>query len=278
MIPAPEILKDRKKGVSSLLFFNGRIGYHRQKYIILCYNSSSFILSFLFFLLRLDCAMSQNAAFLLHGLTQEHKDFLYSYAQKNLGSSSRTKAIIAIIDDLMLSEGRLDDKPKSRDDITQKAIQRKKDFIKKHQKDIAENNNAIRQAISNKNGELVSKLKKENQKISKVKKKRIQFSMPIYDYDFLKELAETNECSIQYYIKIIINNHLYNEKKLLGNELEALKKSNYELYRIGVNVNQIAKANNMGDRVDLPINKLYEFIKNHTLVIEEILRNNNGNY
>lgn len=111
-----------------------------------------------------------------------------------------------------------------------------------------------------------------------MQKKRIQFSMPIYDYDFLKELSEKNECSIQYYIRIILNNHLYNERKLLGNELEVLKKSNYELYRIGVNVNQIAKANNMGDRVDLPINKLYEFIKNHTLIIEEILRNNNGNY
>lgn len=222
--------------------------------------------------------MSQNTAFLLHGLTQEHKDFLYNYAQKNLGSSSRTKAIIAIIDDLMLSERRLDDNQKNRDDITKKAIQRKKDFIKKHQQDIAENNNAIKQAIRSKDSELVGKLKKENQKISRVQKKRIQFSIPIYDYDSLKELSEKNECSIQYYIRIILNNHLYNERKLLGNELEFLKKSNYELYRIGVNVNQIAKSNNMGDRVDLPINKLYEFIKNHIIIIEDILRNNNGNY
>lgn len=69
--------------------------------------------------------MSQNA-FLLHGLTQEHKDFLHSYAQKNLGSSSRTKAIIAIIDDLMLLEGRLDDNKKTKMTLPKKQSKEKK--------------------------------------------------------------------------------------------------------------------------------------------------------
>ena len=42
--------------------------------------------------------------FKLLGLTQDHKDFLYRYAQNELGSSSRTKAILALIDKAMCAE------------------------------------------------------------------------------------------------------------------------------------------------------------------------------
>ena len=44
------------------------------------------------------------ATFLLKGLTQEQHDFLYEYAQKTLGSKSRTKAILHLIDEKMGNE------------------------------------------------------------------------------------------------------------------------------------------------------------------------------
>ncbi|WP_156471099.1 hypothetical protein, partial [Moraxella lacunata] len=48
--------------------------------------------------------MSSSYSFLLNGLTQDHKDFLHRYAQNELGSSSRTKAILALIDKAMRAE------------------------------------------------------------------------------------------------------------------------------------------------------------------------------
>ena len=36
---------------------------------------------------------------LINGLSDQHKDFLYAYAQKELGSKSRTKAILHLIDE-----------------------------------------------------------------------------------------------------------------------------------------------------------------------------------
>lgn len=65
---------------------------------------------------------------------------------------------------------------------------------------------------------------------------------------------------------------MYSQKRLLGSEIEVLKKSNYELYKIGVNINQIAKANNAGDMVELPINQLYNQIQNHIKVVQDLLK------
>lgn len=64
----------------------------------------------------------QTSSFLLKGLTQEHRDFLREYAQKNLGSSSRTKAIIAIINDLMQQENPCCE---MNDELKNKAIENK---------------------------------------------------------------------------------------------------------------------------------------------------------
>lgn len=216
-----------------------------------------------------------NSSFLLKGLTQKHKDFLKTYAQKNLGSYSRTKAIIAIIDKIM--EDELESQKKNLDysGIQKKAIQNKNLYISQHEEMIKENNQAIYEAKKQKNHELAAEL---SRKKFPVKKQRIQFSLPVYDYDFLHELANLNQSSLQHYISTVIYNHLYGDRKLFGVEIEQLKKSNYELHRIGVNINQIAKANNAGDMKELPINQLYEFIRNHTKNIQKILKNSVGIY
>lgn len=71
---------------------------------------------------------------------------------------------------------------------------------------------------------------------------------------------------------------IYSERKLLGSEIEALKISNYELYKIGVNINQIAKANNTGQQIELPINQLRHFIQNHVKIVQDILLKNTSIY
>ena len=71
---------------------------------------------------------------------------------------------------------------------------------------------------------------------------------------------------------------MYSQKRLLGSEIEVLKKSNYELYKIGVNINQIAKANNAGDMVELPINQLYNQIQKHIKVVQDLLKSSTDIY
>lgn len=83
---------------------------------------------------------------------------------------------------------------------------------------------------------------------------------------------------MQHYIICLIRHHLYNKHELLGNEIETLRKSNYELYRIGVNVNQIAKQLNAGNQANIDIKNLSESIKKHTTIVENILKENLNRY
>lgn len=214
----------------------------------------------------------QTSSFLLKGLTQEHRDFLREYAQKNLGSSSRTKAIIAIINDLMQQENPCCE---MNDELKNKAIENKNNYIENHQQMIEKHNHDILKSKAESNYDEIKNLSRKN---LRVQKKRVQLSIPIYDFEYLQTLANNSKSSIQYYIIYVLYNHLYNERKLLGNEIEVLKKSNYELYKIGVNVNQIAKANNAGDKMELPINMLSNKIDSHVNLVMGILKSNSSIY
>lgn len=211
--------------------------------------------------------------FKLLGLTQKHKDFLQRYAQTHLGSSSRTKAILALIENAMKQELSLDSDEK--DSLKEQAVKNKQAYIFQHQEQIKNHNQEIQLAKSQGNHELAESLSRKKHGI---KRQRIQFSLPIYDYEYLNKLAMNSHSSIQYYITAIILGHLYSEKILLGNEIEVLKQSNYELFKIGVNINQIAKANNAGDKVELPVNKFYSFVQNHVKLVEKILKSSVGVY
>lgn len=217
--------------------------------------------------------------FKLLGLTQEHKDFLHRYAQNELGSSSRTKAILALIDKAMRDEKMQHhndvDSQSANDDLKNQAIKNKSEYIKNHQEKIENHTKEINQARLQNNQDLVKIL---SRKKLGIQKKRLQLSLPIYDYEYLEQLAKNSHSSIQYYTTVIILEYLYSEKRLLGNEIEVLKKSNYELYKIGVNVNQIAKANNAGDMIELPINQLYNQIQNHIKVVQGLLKSSTDIY
>ena len=83
---------------------------------------------------------------------------------------------------------------------------------------------------------------------------------------------------MQHYIICMTRHHLYNKHELLGNEIEVLRKSNYELYRIGVNVNQIAKQLNAGSQAHIDIINLSKNIDKHTTIVGKILKENLNRY
>ncbi|OBX76252.1 hypothetical protein A9308_08945 [Moraxella atlantae] len=207
----------------------------------------------------------------VHGLTSQHKEFLQRYAQEKLGTPSRTKAILHLIETAMSNEKSATEK-NSRiliDDETRKnALAKRKKQIEEHQQKLSIRENKINQARLENNHQRLAALHKDR---ITLKKKRLQLSLPVYDYEFLEKLAKESDSSIQHYLTVIIMEYLYNRKKLLGKEIEALRASNYELYKIGVNVNQIAKANNAGDMVELPINRLYNAIQTHINKVKIIL-------
>lgn len=174
--------------------------------------------------------MTKNKSLLVHGLSDQQKEFLYDYAQKELGSRSRTKAIIALIDKEMGKE------PKKIDYIAPLAT------------------------------------------VTNGKKKRLQISLREAEYNLLDEFTKNNDTSIQFYVVSLILKDLYNKDRLLGNEIEGLRKSNYELYKIGVNINQIAKALNMGEQANLPINHTQQQIAKHIEKVEKLLRDSLEHY
>lgn len=176
------------------------------------------------------------ANFLLKGLTQEQHDFLREYAQKTLGSKSRTKALLHLIDEKMhgasaidrVKQERLDEPPPSSKDT-----------------------------------------------------KRIQFSVLEADYDNLAKIAKSTDSSIQHYLRCLVRSNLYGKYELLGFEMTNLKRSNYELYRLGVNINQIAKALNTGHDVEVKVKMLddmHQKISEHTSQVEKILKDNMERY
>lgn len=151
--------------------------------------------------------MSQTP-FKLLGLTQDHKDFLHRYAQNELGTSSRTKAILALIEKAMHAEKlasyqnqtNIDNKGEQ-DKLKKQAIQNKENYINQYHKNLKEHNKNIQEAKANKNHELAKSL---SRKRIVIKKRRIQLSIPIYDYEYLEKLAKNSNSSIQYYIKVLV--------------------------------------------------------------------------
>jgi hypothetical protein len=60
----------------------------------------------------------------------------------------------------------------------------------------------------------------------------------------INKLAENRLSARNYYLASIILAHL-GQPQLQGNEIETLRRSNYELSKVGTNLNQIAKAFNI---------------------------------
>ena len=105
------------------------------------------------------------------------------------------------------------------------------------------------------------------------KRERVQISLLEEDYLELQKVAKETDTSMQYYIISLILKDLYGAYRLTGEQIELLRKSNYQLHKIGVNLNQIAKAINEGERRAVPIKMLSEEIAKHIDMVKEVLDN-----
>lgn len=165
------------------------------------------------------------SSLLVNGITEDQKGFLYNYAKDQLGSRSRTKAILNIIDKEM-------GKPSPTKRI---------------------------------------ELPKMPKVMVNPYRKKVELSLRFKDYLMLDKIVEETDSSIQYYIISLILENLYDYQRLDGEQIELLRKSNYQLHKIGVNINQIAKAINEGDKRSLDIEKLDSYIKDHVEAVKILL-------
>lgn len=76
------------------------------------------------------------------------------------------------------------------------------------------------------------------------KTKRVELRLPESVVNEIERRAEQRFSDRNYFIKSLIFSELGNSQ-LQGDEIETLRKSNYELSKIGTNLNQIAKAFNV---------------------------------
>jgi predicted DNA-binding protein len=73
---------------------------------------------------------------------------------------------------------------------------------------------------------------------------RVEFRLPRIVFNRITKLAETRLSPRNYYIASIIMAHV-GQSQLQGDAIESLRQSNYEMSKIGTNLNQIAKAFNI---------------------------------
>ena len=108
---------------------------------------------------------------------------------------------------------------------------------------------------------------------------RVELRLPQATVDSIKTLAEKRFSTHSYYINALIHDHL-GLPQLHGDEIEVLRRSNYELAKVGTNLNQIAKAFNLlvkmqGDGKPPDVTKKIESIgkeiKKHTAKVLRVL-------
>lgn len=111
------------------------------------------------------------------------------------------------------------------------------------------------------------------------KTKRVELRLPESAVNEIEKRAEQRFSDRNYFIKSLIFSELGNSQ-LQGDEIETLRKSNYELSKIGTNLNQIAKAFNVliqmkgGDKmpeVGKKIAALRKEITSHTNKVLKVL-------
>lgn len=108
-------------------------------------------------------------------------------------------------------------------------------------------------------------------------KKRITLRLPDKDTAYLTDAAAIGGCSVNDVCRDIIQSHIRRHPFLTNTESEALHSSNYQLLRIGRNLNQIARQMNFGEPVSLTlrhITELKNIIDAHTRKVGHVLQAN----
>lgn len=108
-------------------------------------------------------------------------------------------------------------------------------------------------------------------------KKRTTLRLPEKDRQKLQDLADKNGESINTYCRKVLQSHVSKHAAINHGDSQALVQSNYQLLRIGRNLNQIAKQLNAGEEASLStvhIGQLRQFIEKHTSTVHDVLRTN----
>ena len=108
-------------------------------------------------------------------------------------------------------------------------------------------------------------------------KQRLEVKLASHDYAKLKNLAIQSCMSANSFTVLLIQKFLYQHTPLTNDLIEILRQSNYQLLRIGRNLNQIARQLNIGEEVDLTsqkIDALNDIIDKHTEVVGQVLQVN----
>jgi hypothetical protein len=99
------------------------------------------------------------------------------------------------------------------------------------------------------------------------KKKRWEVPLTPSEKRALVKRAEQENCSPRRWVVILIRTALTHEPQFVTKELEELGESNYQLYSIGRNLNQLAKRLNEGQFEPVTVVRIEELrksIKEHT--------------
>ncbi|WP_267390772.1 plasmid mobilization relaxosome protein MobC [Snodgrassella sp. B3088] len=106
-------------------------------------------------------------------------------------------------------------------------------------------------------------------------KKRLEIQINNDQLEYLKAVAELHLMTSNAFVVDIIEHYITGHPTLSNNETQALYQSNYQLLRIGRNLNQIARQLNIGESGGITtdeIQKLRTIIEKHTESVNEVIQ------
>lgn len=106
------------------------------------------------------------------------------------------------------------------------------------------------------------------------RKRRAEIRLNPSTQEKLLELATAQGMTLNRFMVMLLNNYIEDTKIMSATQIQALRESNYQLYQIGTNINQIAKALNQGKPASLTSQKLDELAKlidEHTSKVADVI-------
>lgn len=104
---------------------------------------------------------------------------------------------------------------------------------------------------------------------------RLEIRLPEDAINALSNEASLQTMTLNQYIRLLLITHLSKDSVLTANEVKALRESNYQIYKLGVNINQVAKALNMGNATSLSLKELQNLndaIDKHVAKVGQLLQ------
>lgn len=108
---------------------------------------------------------------------------------------------------------------------------------------------------------------------------RFEIRLCNQDQQALEKLANQEGMTLNRYVTMLLRGYISKGPQLTTNEVKAIRESNYQLYKIGNNLNQVAKALNMeevsANSVKLEaIESLQAMMRQHMLTVHPLIEKN----